>query len=97
MFNPLSKKDIIQIAQKELEELKKREGFLKRNLNVHFSERVVEHLSIIGFDERYGARPLQRAVEQSLVNPIASWLLEHPDIQNRDIQIDYDGTLIIKS
>jgi ATP-dependent Clp protease ATP-binding subunit ClpA len=97
MFNPLSQEDIILIAQKELAELKKREGFLKRNLSIHFSKRVVEHLSVIGFDERYGARPLQRAVEQSLVNPIASWLLEHPDIQNRDIEIDYDGTLIIKS
>ncbi len=97
MFNPLSQEDIILIAKKELEELKKREGFLKRNLNIHFSDRVIQHLSIIGFDERYGARPLQRAVEQALVNPIASWLLEHPNIENRDITIDYDGTLIINS
>lgn len=97
MFNPLSKEDIILIAKKELEELKKREGFLKRNLKIHFSERIIEHLSIIGFDERYGARPLQRAIEQALVNPIASWLLEHPNLHNRDIKIDYDGTLIINS
>jgi ATP-dependent Clp protease ATP-binding subunit ClpA len=95
LFNSLSQEDITLIAKKELEELKKREGFLKRNLNIHFSEQVIQHLSIIGFDERYGARPLQRAVEQALVNPIASWLLEHPDIHNKDIWIDYNGTLII--
>jgi len=97
LFSSLTEKDIHKIAEKELEELKKREGFLKRHLKVHFSERVVQHLAKIGFDERYGARPLQRAIEHSLVNPIASWMLEHPGIQHQNIWIDYDSSLIIRT
>ncbi len=96
MFTPLSQKDILKIAEKELEELKKREGFIKRNLKLHFSDQVVQRLAAVGFDERYGARPLQRAIEQTLVNPIAGWMLEHPEVQNQDIWIDYTNSLQIK-
>ena len=75
--------------------MKKREGFAKRKLKVHFTENVVQHLAATGFDIRYGARPLQRAIEQSLVTPIANWLLKHPEVQNQKLKIDYKDEIII--
>lgn len=96
IFNTLDEAHIKMITLKELEELKKRDGFVKKNIEVRFSERVVEHISRIGFDERFGARPLQRAIEQSLVNPIASWILENNETGNCMLLVDFDQQLKIK-
>jgi ATP-dependent Clp protease ATP-binding subunit ClpA len=96
MFNSLNKKDIFSITLKELSELKTREGFVKRGLDVHFTENVARQLAKSGFDERYGARPLQRMMEQSIVNPLANWLLQHPMIKDRRITVDYEKELLIK-
>lgn len=96
LFKSLGQKDIFSITLKELEELKSREGFLKRGIEVHFTENVATYLSQTGFDERYGARPLQRMLEQIVVNPLAHWLLQHPDIKNRTIFVDYDNAITIK-
>lgn len=96
MFKSLEPADIQCITQKELDELKRREGFVKRHLEIHFTENVVAQLARTGFDERYGARPLQRAMEQTVTNPIAHWLLENPSVENCQLQIDYDNGLKIK-
>jgi len=90
IFRPLEEKHIVEIAKKELEGLKGREGFSLRGLSLHFHERVIDFLTRTGFDKRYGARPLQRAIEQHLVSPIANWLLEHPELSDHSLYIDYD-------
>lgn len=95
LFKALEKADIEQITQKELDELKQREGFVKRRLALHFTEKLVQQLARTGFDERYGARPLQRAVEQGVTNPIANWLLENPTVENCQLLLDYDNGLKI--
>ncbi len=95
-FNPLNKADIKKITLKELESLKKREGFVKRKLNLQFSDTLVAYLVSIGFDEKYGARPLQRAIENTLVNPMANWLLNHPKVENANLQLGYESQLTIK-
>lgn len=94
-FKPLEKEDIYKITQKELDELKQREGFVKRRLDLHFTENLIQQLARTGFDERYGARPLQRAIEQNVTNPMANWLLEHPTVENKKLTIDYDNGIRI--
>lgn len=96
IFNALEAADIRQITQKELEDLKRRAGFEKKNIEVRFSDRVVEHISRIGFDERYGARPLQRAIEQSIVNPIANWILKNNEARDCLLLVDFDKNIRIK-
>jgi ATP-dependent Clp protease ATP-binding subunit ClpA len=95
-FNALLQKDIERITRIELSLLKKREGFVKRGLVLHFSDPLIQHIAQIGFDAKYGARPLQRAIEFTLVNPIANWLLEHPKIKHTDLYLDFDKELTIK-
>ncbi|MFK7948530.1 MAG: AAA family ATPase [Saprospiraceae bacterium] len=95
MFNALKADDIRQITKIELEAVKKREGFVKNNLILKFSERIYEHLSKVGFDERYGARPLQRAVESEIIAPLATWLIENPT-ESLTLEIDYDKELKVE-
>lgn len=95
MFNALKADDIRQITNIELEAVKKREGFVKNNLSLKFTQMLYEHLSKVGFDERYGARPLQRAVESEIIAPLATWLIENP-VENVTLEIDFDKELVIR-
>ena len=95
-FNALSADNIRKITTKELHELKQREGFVKRKINIQFTERVVEYLATMGFDERYGARPLQRTIEQEVTSPLAHWILNHQAVTNCWLKVDYNGSLNIK-
>lgn len=96
IFRSLDRDDIHQITRKELQELKSREGFRKKHIKVIFTDALIDHLTRLGYDPRYGARPLQRAIEQTVVNPIANWLLNHPDTSHCTLRIDYRKGLQIE-
>ncbi len=97
VFRPLGADDMRKITLKELEALKQREGLTKRGIEAAFTDRLASHLAGTGFDERYGARPLQRSIEQQLVIPIANWLLANPKASNCRLVLDYDGKVTITS
>jgi ATP-dependent Clp protease ATP-binding subunit ClpA len=92
IFQSLQENDIRQIALKELKALNGREGIVKRGLQLSFSKGVVEMLTKTGFDERYGARPLQRTIEQQITNPVANWLLSNPQINHQALLLSLDKT-----
>jgi ATP-dependent Clp protease ATP-binding subunit ClpA len=96
MFQALGQKEIRLITLKELEAVKKREGFQKRGLNVLFTDRIVEFLATAGFHEKFGARPLQRAIEEEVIRPLAAWLLKKPTDKQKTIEVDYDKETVIK-
>lgn len=96
-FNALEQEHIQAITRLELEALNKREGFVKRQVTLSFTSRLEAHLAEIGFDKRYGARPLQRALENEIIAPLAKWLLEQPNIMGCQLRLDLvDGQLEIK-
>lgn len=95
-FRALDKSDILKITDKELEELAAREGFVKRGIRLRFGSSLREHLAEIGFDERYGARPLQRAMENKIIAPLANWLLANRTVSELELSVDFlEGELVI--
>ena len=96
IFNPLTKEDIRQITLKELEEVKRREGFLKKGLRIVFDSSITDFLASVGFDEKYGARPLQRAIEDHIVRPLAKWLLQNPGVQNQEVVVAHKEKIVIQ-
>jgi ATP-dependent Clp protease ATP-binding subunit ClpC len=76
-YRSLTPEVIRALARRTLEAALTREGLTRRGVKVSFGEDVVEHLARTGFDARYGARPLKRAVEQHVVTPLAQWLAAH--------------------
>lgn len=90
-FNALEQSHIQTITKLELAALSKREGIEKRGLQLRFSPALEDYLATVGFDERYGARPLQRALEQAVIAPLAKWLLVHAALENAVIHLDWDG------
>jgi ATP-dependent Clp protease ATP-binding subunit ClpC len=91
-FQPLQPHAVKAIALRELEAIARREGLRREGFRVRWSEGLLERLAGIGFDPRYGARPLQRAIEREVVAPLARWLLENDSREGRSIQADWtDG------
>jgi ATP-dependent Clp protease ATP-binding subunit ClpC len=91
-FRPLLPASVKAIARRELSAIADREGLVRGGLSVTWSDALVDHLAAIGFDARYGARPLQRAVEREVVAPLARWLLANGASGVQTIQADWvDG------
>ncbi|MEQ1566810.1 MAG: AAA family ATPase, partial [Myxococcota bacterium] len=78
-FAPLGAEPVAALTQRELDGVRKREGFVGRGIGLQLEPGVPEWLAARGVDLRYGARPLKRAVERELVAPIARALSERPE------------------
>ena len=78
-FQPLNREAIVKIAQKEIAELNEREGLAEAERLLKVERSLVQKIAEAGFDPVYGARPLQRAIEEHLTTPLARWLLANPD------------------
>jgi len=87
-FEPLGESTMKDIARLHLGHVAKRPGLLTRRLRVTFTDALVAHLARIGFDPRYGARPLQRAIEEVVVTPLAEKLVRETGLMDRDVVLD---------
>ena len=74
VFRQLTAEDIRQIATRMLGGLNKRVQELDLTLSV--SDEAVAQLAAVGFDPVYGARPLRRAIQNKVEDPLAEKLLE---------------------
>lgn len=90
-FGALDRESVRRIATKELNALNSREGMLKRNIRLVWTERVVDHLVQVGFNSRLGARPLQRVIEKEVVAPLAFYLNRNPQLRETTVVVDFDG------
>ncbi len=73
VFHPLSRDQIRGIADIQLAGLRAR--LKERDLDLDLSDAVLDHLSEAGFDPVYGARPLKRAIQKLVENPLAQKIL----------------------
>jgi ATP-dependent Clp protease ATP-binding subunit ClpC len=96
-FAPLSDQTIHRITVKELSEIASREGLGKANLKLTWKDAVVAAIAAAGFDPRYGARPLQRAMEVRVVTPLAKFLVEHSTLRDATLSLDVNraGEVVI--
>jgi ATP-dependent Clp protease ATP-binding subunit ClpA len=70
-FAPLSAETVAEIAHRELELVRSRDGILRRPMTITTGREVAGCLARQGYDIRYGARPLRRQVERELLAPLA--------------------------
>jgi len=74
VFHPLSREHIRRIVDIQLGYLHDR--LADRDMRIHLSEAARDRLAEAGFDPVYGARPLKRAIQQQVENPLAQEILE---------------------
>ena len=73
VFHPLDQAEIRKIADIQLNNLRKR--LAARELGLQITEAALDLLAQAGFDPVYGARPLKRAIQQQVENPLAQQIL----------------------
>lgn len=74
VFNKLNKDEIKQIAVKMLKTLENRLD--KMNIKISFTDNAVSEIADKGFDENYGARPLRRAIQNEIEDPLSEQMLK---------------------
>ena len=74
LFHPLQKDELRRIVTLQLRRIEQRLTAQKIGLVV--TEGAIDHIAQVGYDPVYGARPLKRALQKELENPIATLILE---------------------
>ena len=96
VFHPLGQEHIRAIARIQLERLIKR--MAERGYEVTVTDEAIDHIGKAGFDPLFGARPLKRAIQQELENPLAQQILGGKLLPNRPVVVDYkDEKLVIEN
>ncbi|HET7626354.1 MAG TPA: AAA family ATPase, partial [Verrucomicrobiae bacterium] len=88
VFRSLTKPDLIQIL--ELESSKVIERLKNRNIILNLDEKAKEFLVEKGYDPQYGARPMRRAVERFLEDPLAEEILRGNLHEGEPVQVSAD-------
>ncbi|MEK9618746.1 MAG: ATP-dependent Clp protease ATP-binding subunit [Flavobacteriales bacterium] len=88
IFNSLVKKDILKIIDIELDKLFKRINSL--GYKVELTKNAKEYVAEKGFDEKYGARPLNRAIQKYIEDPLAEEIIQKKVKEGDVIKIDFD-------
>ncbi len=89
VFHPLAADQIRGIADIQLQSLRKR--LAERELAIEISDAFMDRLAATGYDPVYGARPLKRAIQQELENPLAQRILSGEYAAGDTIVVDVDG------
>ena len=92
VFHPLEQNQIRGIASIQLAGLQGR--LMDRELTLELSDEVLDHLAEAGFDPVYGARPLKRAIQQLVENPLAQQILNGDYVPGATVKADLvDGRI----
>lgn len=93
VFRSLIKADLIEIL--ELEVLKVIQRLKGRNIQIQLDEKAKDYLVEKGFDPTYGARPMRRAVERYLEDPLAEEILKGKLHDNNPIQVTVEQDKLV--
>ena len=96
VFNPLKEKEVSQIVEIELLKLTTR--LEDMNYNITISDTVKEFISNVGFDEKYGARPIKRAIQEKIEDLISEEVLRGTIIKDNPfvLEMKNEEELIVK-
>ncbi|MEH8021397.1 MULTISPECIES: ATP-dependent chaperone ClpB [Rheinheimera] len=95
VFHPLDSKQIHSIAKIQLARLEQR--LAERQYHFSITDAALDKLAEIGFDPLYGARPLKRAIQQHLENPLAQALLQGDVPPGSTVVLDHNGEKFVVS
>ena len=96
LFHPLRREELRQIVAIQVRRIEKR--LADQKLSLSLSKAAIDHIAQVGYDPVYGARPLKRALQKELENPIATKILEEAFAEGSTIHVSLrDGALVFRS
>jgi ATP-dependent Clp protease ATP-binding subunit ClpB len=95
IFHRLSKENLRHIVDIQLERLKDR--LAESKMGVSLTEAAKDLLIEAGYDPVYGARPLKRAIQRRILDPLALKLLEGEFVEGQEVEVDaHDGEIAFR-
>lgn len=96
MFQPLLKGEIKEIIRIQLNDLKNQ--MAKNGVVLEFTEYALDYLAENGFDPQFGARPLKRLIQKSIVNQLSKRLIAGNIDKTKPVLVDvFDGTVVFRN
>lgn len=92
VFNPLTRKEIEKIVDIQLDQLK--EKLKDRNLNIVIDNSVRKHIVDAGFDPDYGARPIKRMIQKTILDKLADRIIKGEFSNAKKVKISFKGSNI---
>ncbi|MBF0713901.1 AAA family ATPase [Gemella sp. GH3] len=93
IFKPLTENNIKEITKKLLTELVLR--LQKQNINLSYTDNIVNWIATGGYDMKFGARPLKRFIQSHIENALAVEIIKEGVEDNSTIVLDYKDKLIV--
>lgn len=81
-FRSLGERTARRLTERALEQAFAREGLVRRRISVRATEDVILYLIKVGFDAKYGARPLRQTIEAHITAPLAKFLSEERGLED---------------
>jgi ATP-dependent Clp protease ATP-binding subunit ClpC len=92
MFESLTADDALKIAKIEIDDISKR--LEEKGLSIQLTEKAYKYIVKKGFDEKYGARSLKRAIQVHIEDNICDMILETPNLQGEILFDEVDGMIV---
>lgn len=92
VFHELSKDEIRQIIDMMINEIN--DELKKFKTSIKLTDSAKDYIVSVGYDAKYGARPLRRAIQKNIENKIAEMLLKHENLNDKIINVDYSDNLV---
>ncbi|HLS36497.1 MAG TPA: ATP-dependent Clp protease ATP-binding subunit [Bacillota bacterium] len=93
-FNELEKEDLLQIADLMLDELQ--EMLIEKDIEMTITNAAKEKLVDLGYDRRFGARPLRRVIQDKIEDQLTDLIIEHDKINKVHVHVE-DGTIVVSN
>ena len=89
VFHPLTRHEIARIVEIQLREVNRR--LKDQGVDLEMTQAAEDELTHVGYDPVFGARPLRRAIQNHVLNPLAQKILAGKFEKGQKILIDWDG------
>jgi len=95
LFTPLTRSDVEQIVDIQLSELKER--LVKNDIRLYIKEDAIKWIAEAGFDAHFGARPVKRVIQKSVLNELSKQILSDKIDTSKNVVIDlFDGKIVFR-
>lgn len=95
MFTPLSKSDVRRIVEIQMNQL--RQKLLEKDIHLHIKEDAFDWIAETGYDPHFGARPVKRVIQRSVLNELSKAILGGTIDPNYTVVMDiFDGKIIFR-
>jgi ATP-dependent Clp protease ATP-binding subunit ClpB len=96
MFKPLTSDEIRTVVELQLESIQKM--LEKSGIRIRATKKAIQLIATMGFDPQFGARPIKRVIQKTLLNELSKMILEGKVHKDEEIVVDEkEGKLMFRN